>query len=45
MKCIHVANAPASKPEYLKRYILNDKEIEAERKMAKLIEKLEKLND
>lgn len=36
---------PASKPEYLKRYILSDKEIEVERKMAKIIEKLEKLND
>lgn len=36
---------PASKPEYLKRYILSDKEIEVERKMAKLIEKLEKLNE
>lgn len=39
------SECPASKAEYLKRYILSDKEIEAERKMAKLIEKLEKLND
>ncbi len=36
---------PASNPEYLKRYTPSDKETEAERKMIKLIKKLEKLDD